>query len=110
MGSHIAQALRNDKVRAMRSGLACPAALLADHANAAVEVEVIAVRVVVVRTQRHPEIAARARVGGAQEAGLGRIASPPALHADDASVAERKAADVDGIGAGMLAAPVHPQP
>ena len=63
---------------------------------------------VVVGPEHDAEVAAGAAVGGAEEAGLGPVAAPLAAHGDLAPVGQREAADIDGVGGGVLAAPALP--
>ena len=95
--------------RDLRRDKGMTVASIAAHERAAVEVEVVVVRGVVV--------GARARRGSSGRHGRARRAGsaprrprpPMAAHADAASVGEREAADVDGVGGGMLAAPALPE-
>src|SRR5581483_6250340 len=83
--------------------------LPAEPADAAVEVEMVLVLAVVVGPQHDAEIAAGAGVRGAQEARFGPLAAPLAAHADVPAVGQGEAADVDGVGGGVLAAPALPE-
>src|SRR5437773_12331398 len=81
----------------------------AEPANAAVHMEVVVVLGVVIGPKHDPEVAAGAVVGGPEKPRLGSIAAPLPAHADVAPVGQREAADVDGVGDGMLAAPALPE-
>src|ERR1051325_3025707 len=69
--------------------------LLAAGEDAAIEVEVVVMRLVVVGADRHAEVAAGAAMHSAQEAGLDAVALPVLLDTDAASVGELEGADVD---------------
>src|SRR5690606_27868328 len=71
-----------------------------------VQVEVITVGRVVLRPQGHPEAVARRIAHLAQEPRLRPLPVPVPRHADAPAVLEAEAGDIQGVGAGMLAAPL----
>jgi len=62
-----------------------------------------------VRSQDNAEVSASAVMSGPQKARLRAIAPPLPAYADVLPVREREAGDIDGIGNGVLAAPVLPE-
>src|SRR5689334_3704877 len=82
---------------------------LAHPIDAAVEVEMIVVFWVEVRSQDDAEVSTSAVMSRPQKARFRSVAAPVPAYADVLPVRERKTADIDGIGNGVLAAPVLPE-
>ena len=76
--------------------------------RAAIEMEVVVVGGAVLGAQHHPEIAAGGAMRGSQETRFRPAAVPMPAHGDLAFVGEREAADINGVGGGVLAAPALP--
>src|SRR5262249_58745545 len=72
-------------------------------------VEMLGVVGFVVGPQHDTKVAASTVMGGPEEARVGAIAPPLPAHADLMAVGQREAGDINGIGDGVLAAPVLPE-
>src|SRR5215472_5872976 len=77
--------------------------------DAAVEMEMIVVFWVEVRSQDDAEVSTSAGMGGPQKARFRALAAPLPAYGDVMPVCQREAADINGIGDGVLAAPVLPK-
>jgi len=67
-----------------------------------IEMEMVAMKAVVARAEHRREILAGSIMDAAQKSPLPLRAEPAARHADGPSVRQPEAADVDGIGIGVL--------
>ena len=71
--------------------------------------EVVTVRLIVVGTENHMEIATGVGMCRFQKSRLARIALPLRAHRNGAAVGQRKSGDIDRIGSSMFATPVFVQ-
>src|SRR5215467_1198272 len=81
----------------------------AQPTDAAVEMEMIVVFWVEVRSQDDAEVSTSAGMSGPQKARFRALAAPLPAYGDVMPVCQREAADINGIGDGVLAAPVLPE-